>query len=220
MKLKKYKGENLKQIKFLLGGIGTGNVSLEGRGTLTDWEIFNRPGKGKNLYGNFVFLYVKSLREEPKFKVVAKTPFPPYESSYGLPNFSMEGYPFFEDAEFINFFPFAIINFLDKNFPLKVSLKAYFDVGNVLINGFPEQWIRILGKLVKRIHLKDFKTSVGNITGFCYLLEGDVNWPEVIKALKEVGYNSYLTAEFGPYKFYPETSLLHLSTSIDKILGK
>jgi len=99
-------------------------------------------------------------------------------------------------------------------------VNAYFDVGNVLINGFPEQWIRILGKLVKRIHLKDFKTSVGNITGFCYLLEGDVNWPEVVKALKEVGYNSYLTAEFGPYRFYPETSLSHLSTSIDKILGK
>lgn len=99
-------------------------------------------------------------------------------------------------------------------------VKVYFDVGNVLINAFPEMWIRILGKLIKRIHLKDFKTSVGNITGFCNLLEGDVNWPEVIKALKETGYDGYLTAEIGPYKFYPETQMYHTSLSIDKILGR
>lgn len=98
-------------------------------------------------------------------------------------------------------------------------VRVYFDVGNVLINGFPEMWIRILGKLIKRIHLKDFKLVVGNINGFCNLLEGDVNWPEVIKALKEVGYDSYLTAELGPYRYYPEVLLYHTSLSIDKILG-
>ena len=95
---------------------------------------------------------------------------------------------------------------------------AYFDVGNVLINGFPEQWIRILGKLVKRIHLKDFKTSVGNIGGFCNLLEGDVNWPEVIKALQEIGYDGYLTAEVGGYAYYSEAKLAHTSLSMDKIM--
>ncbi|MCD6408161.1 sugar phosphate isomerase/epimerase [bacterium] len=99
-------------------------------------------------------------------------------------------------------------------------VKVYFDVGNILVIGFPEMWIRILGKLIKRIHLKDFKLSVGNINGFCNLLEGDVNWPEVIKALKEIGYDSYLTAEYGPYKYYPETIIYHLSLSIDKILGR
>lgn len=51
-KIIKYSGENLRQIKFLLGGIGSGNISLEGRGSLTDWEIFNRPGKGKRVYRN------------------------------------------------------------------------------------------------------------------------------------------------------------------------
>ncbi|MFN4227434.1 MAG: sugar phosphate isomerase/epimerase family protein [Candidatus Ratteibacteria bacterium] len=99
-------------------------------------------------------------------------------------------------------------------------VKVYFDVGNILIIGFPEMWIRILGKLIKRIHLKDFKLSVGNINGFCDLLEGDVNWPEVIKALKEIGYDSYLTAEVGPYKYYPETKIYNTSLAIDKILGR
>jgi L-ribulose-5-phosphate 3-epimerase len=99
-------------------------------------------------------------------------------------------------------------------------VKVYFDVGNILIIGFPEMWIRILGKLIKRIHLKDFKLSVGNINGFCDLLEGDVNWYEVIKALKEVGYDSYLTAELGPYKCYPETKIYNTSLAMNKILGR
>jgi hexulose-6-phosphate isomerase len=99
-------------------------------------------------------------------------------------------------------------------------VKVYFDVGNILIIGFPEMWIRILGKLIKRIHLKDFKLSVGNINGFCDLLEGDVNWYEVIKALKEIGYDSYLTAELGPYKCYPETKIYNTSLAMDKILGR
>ncbi|HOK55727.1 MAG TPA: sugar phosphate isomerase/epimerase family protein [bacterium] len=99
-------------------------------------------------------------------------------------------------------------------------VKVYFDVGNILLIGFPEMWIRILGKLIKRIHLKDFKLSIGNINGFCDLLEGDVNWPEVIKALKEIGYTSFLTAELGPYKYYPETKIYTTSLAIDKILGR
>lgn len=99
-------------------------------------------------------------------------------------------------------------------------VKVYFDVGNILIIGFPEMWIRILGKLIKRIHLKDFKLSVGNINGFCDLLEGDVNWPEVIKALKEIGYDSYLTAELGPYKYHPEAKIYNTSLAMDKILGR
>jgi len=102
----------------------------------------------------------------------------------------------------------------------KPYVEAYFDIGNVLVMGYPEQWIRILGKHIKKIHLKDFKTSVGNINGFSGLLEGDVNWHEVIKALKEIGYNDYLTAEFGPYKFYSDTILYHLSLAIDRIIGK
>ncbi|HPP29778.1 MAG TPA: sugar phosphate isomerase/epimerase family protein [bacterium] len=97
---------------------------------------------------------------------------------------------------------------------------VYFDVGNILVIGYPEDWIRILGKKIKRIHLKDFKVSVGNIGGFCDLLEGDVNWQEVMKALKEVGYDSYLTAEIGPYKQFPEAVIYNTSLAMDKILGR
>jgi len=123
MKLIRYKGENLKMIKFLLGGLGTGSITLEGRGSLTDWEIFNRPSKGNILYGNFVAL--KIIQKEPVVKILARRPFLPFEGSSGLLNLRMEGLPHFAEAEFVNFFPFALINFIEKDFPLKISLSAY-----------------------------------------------------------------------------------------------
>jgi hexulose-6-phosphate isomerase len=102
-------------------------------------------------------------------------------------------------------------------------LGVYFDVGNVIPFGYPEQWIRILGKRIKKVHLKDFRFSAGNggMTGFVDLLEGDVNWPEVIKALKEIGFNGYLVAEMIPgYRFYPEVRLKNTSNAMDAILGR
>ncbi|MCX7705057.1 MAG: sugar phosphate isomerase/epimerase [bacterium] len=97
-------------------------------------------------------------------------------------------------------------------------VRIYFDVGNVLFIGFPEMWIRILGKLIKRVHFKDFKLSVGNINGFCDLLEGDVNWLEVMKALKDINYDGYLTAEVDSYKYCPESKIYNTSLAMDKIL--
>jgi L-ribulose-5-phosphate 3-epimerase len=76
---------------------------------------------------------------------------------------------------------------------------AYFDVGNVLLTGYPEQWIKILGKRIKRVHIKDFKKSVGTVAGFVDLLEGDVDFAAVKKALAAIGYKGYVTAEMLPY---------------------
>lgn len=98
---------------------------------------------------------------------------------------------------------------------------CYFDVGNVLAYGYPEQWIRILGKRIKKVHFKDFKVAVGNLHGFCDLLEGDVNWPEVMKALGEVGYDGYCTAEMVPlYGHYPLVRIQNTSHAMDAILGR
>ncbi len=100
-------------------------------------------------------------------------------------------------------------------------LGAYFDVGNTLLTGYPEHWIRILGKRIKKVHIKDFKGAIGNINGFCDLLEGDVNWAEVMKALREVGYNDYITAEIlPPYSQHPEALIYNTSRSMDFILGR
>jgi len=97
---------------------------------------------------------------------------------------------------------------------------VYFDVGNVLNTGLPEHWIRILGDRIRRVHLKDFKVSVGNLGGFVDLLSGDVNWPEVMKALREIGYDGPLTAEVFPYKHHPEVLIKNTSTAMDAIMGR
>ena len=97
-------------------------------------------------------------------------------------------------------------------------VKAYFDIGNVLLYGYPEHWIRVLGSRIVRVHVKDFKTSVGNINGFTDLLAGDVNFPEVMKALREVGYDSFITAEMGGYKYYTDQVVDNTSAALDRIL--
>ena len=95
---------------------------------------------------------------------------------------------------------------------------SYLDVGNVLYTGgYPEDWIRILGKRIKAVHFKDYKLSVGGVEGFCDLMEGDVNWSEVMNGLKEIEYKGTLTAEMMP----PEEGLIdRTSKAMDKIIGR
>ncbi len=99
-------------------------------------------------------------------------------------------------------------------------VSVYFDAGNVLRTGFPEQWIRILGKRISRVHVKDFKMSVGTLDGFCDLLDGDVNWPAVMAALRETGYDGWITAEVMPPNPYaPEHILQVNSLALDRIFA-
>jgi L-ribulose-5-phosphate 3-epimerase len=97
-------------------------------------------------------------------------------------------------------------------------VRAYFDVGNVLVSGYPEQWIRILGQRIVKVHVKDFSTQVGNITGFVPLLAGDVDWPTVVAALRAVGYEGWLTAELAPYRHAPEQLIHDTAGALDSIL--
>jgi len=93
---------------------------------------------------------------------------------------------------------------------------AYFDVGNILLYGYPQHWIKTLGKRIKKIHLKDFKLASKS---FVYLGEGDVNWKEVIRALREIGYDDYLSSELPPDENDPEGRIYQTSKEIDKIIN-
>jgi hexulose-6-phosphate isomerase len=73
-------------------------------------------------------------------------------------------------------------------------------VGNALLYGHPEDWIRTLGKRIAAVHMKDFRTNVGNLDGFVDLLSGDVDFRAVMGALREVGYKGTYTAEIVPGK--------------------
>ena len=76
----------------------------------------------------------------------------------------------------------------------------HFDVGNILNYGWPEQWIRILGKRILKLHIKEFsrkkRDAQGLWKGFDVpLLEGDNNWPAVMKAVDEIGYTGWAMTE-------------------------
>lgn len=114
--------------------------------------------------------------------------------------------------------PLEMARYIDELGSTRVG--AYFDVGNVLLFGFPEQWIRILGKRIRKVHVKDFKTQVGNGHGFVQLLSGDVDWDAVRTALAEIGYDDVLTAELGIYAKAPEQLIFDTSRHMDVIMGR
>jgi uncharacterized protein (DUF608 family) len=110
---------------FPLGGIGTGNVSLGARGELRDWEIFNRPAKGRRLPYTFFALRVAQKGAEPVQRVLESRLRPPYESSGGLSPESMAGVPRFFETKLRGEYPIAWLEFLDDEVPVAVSLEAF-----------------------------------------------------------------------------------------------
>lgn len=91
-------------------------------------------------------------------------------------------------------------------------VRAYFDVGNVIIHGYAQDWIRTLGSRIIKIDLKDFKRRGYQWTN---LLDGDVNWPEVCRALDQIGFEGYITAELSGGD---EAYLTDLANRIDQII--
>ena len=73
-------------------------------------------------------------------------------------------------------------------------IRAYFDVGNILLWSYPQDWIRILNKRIVKLHFKDFKWEKMQAK-FVPLREGDIDWKEVRKALAEIGYKGTATVE-------------------------
>ena len=96
-------------------------------------------------------------------------------------------------------------------------VRAYFDVGNVVLYAFPQDWIRTLGSRIAKIHLKDFTFDRAN-GRFTWknIGEGDIDWPEVRRALGEIGYSGYVTTEVaGGDASY----LKDLATRVDRFLA-
>jgi hexulose-6-phosphate isomerase len=96
-------------------------------------------------------------------------------------------------------------------------LRAYFDVGNVVLFAFPQDWIRTLGARIVKIHLKDFSMDrrEGRFT-WKNIGEGDIDWPAVRQALADIKYSGYVTTELsGGDAAY----LKDVSTRVDRFLA-
>ena len=129
-----FTGSALREIAFPLGGIGTGTVSLGGRGQLRDWEIFNRPAKGSNLPYTFAAIWARPEGEAPVARVLEARLQPPYGGATGLPFSQVSGLPRLAGATFTGAYPYAWIDFEDEALPVQVKLKAF----NPLIPVDPE----------------------------------------------------------------------------------
>ena len=88
-------------------------------------------------------------------------------------------------------------------------LKAYFDVGNIVFYGYPQDWVRTLGARIMKVHLKDFKLDRPNGRfEWKNLGEGDIDWAAVRGALSEIRYRGFVTTELnaGPAEYLKDVA--------------
>jgi L-ribulose-5-phosphate 3-epimerase len=120
--------------------------------------------------------------------------------------------------------PMEVARFVDE---FKSPIVAWhFDIGNVMYFGWPEQWIHTLGKRIHKLHIKEYSRKKMNEHGLragfaVEYLEGDNDWPTVMKALDEIGYTGWASAEpaWRPPGVEPQDRLKQVSEKLDKILA-
>jgi len=133
--LKKYDQEHVYKIALPIGGIGTGTVSLGGRGNLQDWEIMNRPAKGYNPGSGrnnsaFFTLYTEADGKKDLRLLEGPVPFYQYEGASGAVA-TNHGLPRFNEVTFDAAYPFGQVNLKTPQIPVNVKMKAF----NPLIPG-------------------------------------------------------------------------------------
>ena len=104
--------------------------------------------------------------------------------------------------------PMSLKSFIDEFKSRYVG--SYFDAGNCIINGFPQHWIEILGKRILAVHVKNFKRKdcAGGL--HCFgdnLMEGDLDFKAIIKALLKIRYSGPITVEMVPFSREPNLVL-------------
>ena len=106
------------------------------------------------------------------------------------------------------------------------AVGMHFDIGNVMYLGWPEQWIRVLGRRIAKVHIKEFSRKKMNESGLrrgfdVEYLEGDNNWPAIMKALDEVGYHGWGIAElaYRPANVEPAARLKTVAEKLDAIFA-
>ena len=93
-------------------------------------------------------------------------------------------------------------------------IKAWFDVGNVVLYGYPQDWIHTLGKSIVKVHIKDFKRKEDGYQ-WVNLGDGDVDWPAVRQAFADIGYSGSAVVEL---EGGDESYLRDVSRRVDRLL--
>ena len=138
--LKTYDGDHVDRIALPLGGIGTGTVSLGGRGDLRDWEIMNRPAKGfvPNIgqrYGPFFAIFTRTSEGRTSTRALeGPLPLSAYENSHGSTTVN-HGLPRFRENTFCAAYPLGQVELSDPDMPVRVRIQGF----NPLIPGDAER---------------------------------------------------------------------------------
>ena len=126
-KQRTFTGAALKEVAFPLGGIGTGTISLGGRGNLRDWEVFNRPAKGKDLPMTFFAVWARPRGEAGVARILERKLLPPYTHArgHGMDRSNLGGVARLDEALFRGEYPFAFVDFKDAGLPVRARLEAF-----------------------------------------------------------------------------------------------
>jgi len=114
-----------KRLRFLLGGIGTGNVSINARGELCDFEIFNQPNKDFKVPYSFFSIWSKIGEKPADARILEAKHIEDYDYPLGIPPGELPGLPRFESSEFSANYPFATVKLIQNQYPLSVELEAF-----------------------------------------------------------------------------------------------
>jgi hexulose-6-phosphate isomerase len=111
--------------------------------------------------------------------------------------------------------PTEMRQILDEvNHPL---IGCYLDTANMLLYGYAEHWVPIVGRHIRKVHVKDFKRGSGG--GFCQLLDGDCNYPAVMRELRAIGYDDFLTSEVSQGERPADQTMADTAARIDRIMA-
>lgn len=137
--LRTFDQQHLRKVAMPIGGIGTGTISLGGRGNLQDWEIMNSPAKGYTPHlmdllfyvAPFFSIYTKDGNGNKRTKVLEGAIDPSENNSSEGCRTPNHGLPRFRECFFDTAYPFGTVSMMDKNMPVDVQMKAF----NPLIPG-------------------------------------------------------------------------------------
>ena len=169
--LTSYDQAHLYRVALPLGGIGTGSVSLGGRGELRDWEMMNVPGKGFSTVadGNnapFFAIYTRDATGDSRTRLLAGSLYPQeYYHFKGTP-VNHHGLPRFREASFAAAYPFGQVSLADASMPVKVRIKGFNPLipGDAEDSGLP---IAVLSYEVTNVTGEDIEVAVcGAIRNF------------------------------------------------------
>lgn len=98
------------------------------------------------------------------------------------------------------------------------NVGAYFDIANAKRFCEPQQWIHTLGNRIRQFHVKDYRIANDNISSFTNILDGDINWPKVVSAIHDIGFDGDLVVELTPPSHYlVEDSLRYARNTIAEL---